>query len=166
MDVLADTTLWAQQHFGAADLGDRRRTRRLVAAAAQIAAHPQKPFTQVFDWNGLRGFYGLCHRPEATLAAVMTPHWEQTRQAMRGAPLVLTVHDTTELDYSGHHRLTGVGPIGNEHGQGFLQHNSRAVVPQPRRVLGLAFQQLRVPQPAPAGQSTYRRLRRPRESDL
>jgi Transposase DNA-binding/Transposase Tn5 dimerisation domain len=166
MDVLPDAAQWAEQHFGTADLGNRRRTRRLVASAARIAAHPEKPFTQVFDWNGLRGFYGLCHRPEATLAAVMSPHWEQTRQAMRREPLVLTVHDTTELDYSARHRLTGIGQIGDEHGKGFLQHNSLAVVPQPRRVLGLAFQQLRVRQPAPAEESTYRRKRRPRESDL
>jgi len=166
MDVLPDTALWAEQTFGTAALGDRRRTRRLVASAARIAAHPEKPFTQVFDWNELRGFYGLCHRPEATLTAVMSPHWEQTRQAMGREPLVLLVHDTTELDYSAHHRLEGSGPIGDGHGQGFLQHNSLAVVPQPRRVLGLAFQQLRVRQPAPEGESTYRRKRRPRESDL
>jgi Transposase Tn5 dimerisation domain len=70
------------------------------------------------------------------------------------------------LDYSTRHRLTGVGQIGDEHGQGFLRHNSLAVVPQPRRVLGLAFQQLRVRQPAPAGENTHRRKRRPRESDL
>lgn len=166
MEVLPDAVLWAEQTFGTADLGDRRRTRRLVESAAKIAAHPEKPFTQVFDWNELRGFYGLCHRSEATLAAVLRPHWEQTRQAMSREPLVLILNDTSELDYSSHHRLTGIGQIGNEHGKGFLQHNRLAVVPQPRRVLGLAFQQLRVRQPAPAGESTYQRKRRPRESDL
>ena len=166
MEVLPDAALWAEQHFGTADLGDRRRTRRLVTSAAKIAAHPEKPFTEVFDWNDLRGFYGLCHRSEATLAAVMSPHWQQTRQAMSHEPLVLTVHDTSELDYSSHRRLTGVGQIGNEHGKGFLQHNSLAVVPQPRRVLGLVFQQLRVRQPAPAGENTHQRKRRSRESDL
>src|SRR5262249_43990940 len=44
--------------------------------------------------------------------------------------------------------------------------NSLAVVPEPRRVLGLAYQQLRMRQPAPEGESTYQRKRRPRESDL
>jgi hypothetical protein len=166
MEVLPDAAAWAEQNFGTADLGDRRRTRRLVESAAKIAAYPEKPFTLVLDWNELRGFYGLCPRSEATSAAVMSPHWEQTRQAMRREPVVLTVHDTTELDYSSHRRLTGVGQIGNEHGKGFLQHNSLAVVPRPRRVLGLAFQQLRVRRPAPAGESTYQRKRRRRESDL
>jgi hypothetical protein len=71
----------------------------------------------------------------------MLPHWEQTRQAMRQQPLVLILHDTTELDYTSHRALSGVGPIGNGGGRGLLQHNTLAVVPTPRQVLGLAFQQ-------------------------
>jgi hypothetical protein len=78
----------------------------------------------------------------------------------------LVLHDTTELDYSSHPHLAGAGQIGNEHGRGFLQHNSLAVVPRPRQVLGLAYQQLKVRQPAPAGESTYQRKRRARESEL
>jgi len=56
MDVIADARLWAERNFADAALGDRRRTRRLVESAAKIAAHPEKPFPQVFDWNELRGF--------------------------------------------------------------------------------------------------------------
>lgn len=165
MDVLPDTRAWAEQTFANADLGDPRRTRRLVQSAAQIAAHPEKAFTQVFHWNDLRGFYRLCDQPAATTAAVQTPHWQQTRQAMSQQPLVLILHDTTELDYSSHPHLAGRGQIGNEFGQGFLQHNSLAVLPQPRQVLGLAFQQWKVRQPAPAGETAYQRKRRQRESD-
>jgi hypothetical protein len=166
MEVIADARTWAEQNFGSADLGDRRRTRRLVDAAGQIAAHPEKPFTQVFDGNGLRGFYRLCHQSEATLAAVQRPHGAQTRHAMGQHPLVRILHDTTELDFTSHRCLAGVGQIGNEGGRGFLQHNSLAIVPRPRHVLGLAYQQLRVRRPAPAGEEPHRRKRRPRESDL
>ena len=163
---MTDIWAWAERNFAKAQLGDGRRTRRLVASAARIAAHPEKAFPQVFDWNDLRGFYRLCNRRETTLAAVMQPHWDQTRQAMAEQPLVLIVHDTTELDFSSHHALTVIGQIGNERGRGLLQHNSLAIVPQPREVLGLAYQQCRVRQPAPRGESTYQRKRRPRESDL
>jgi hypothetical protein len=166
MEVLPEPRMWATQNFGSAKLGDRRRTARLVESATKIAAHPEKPFTQVFDWNGLRGFYRLCDQAQATLAAVQQPHWEQTHQAMGCHPLVLVVHDTTDLDYSSHPHLLGIGQIGNERGRGFLQHNSLAVLPEPRQVLGLAYQQLKVRQPAPEGESTYQRKRRPRESDL
>jgi Transposase DNA-binding/Transposase Tn5 dimerisation domain len=166
MEVLADCWAWAERTFGDAALGDPRRTRRLLRAAAAIAAHPEKSFTQIFDWNDLRGFYRLCDQSEATLGAVLGPHWQQTRQAMGQQPLVLILHDTTELDFSTHADLTGAGQVGNENGRGFLQHNSLAVVPQPRQVLGLAYQQWKVRQPAPEGESSYQRKRRERESDL
>ncbi len=120
----------------------------------------------MFDWNELRGFYRLCAQAEATLATIQEPHRVQTRQAMSQQPLVLILHDTSELDFSSHRRLQGAGQIGNERGRGFLQHNSLAVLPQPRQVLGLAYQQLYVRQPAPAGESTHQRKKRPRESEL
>src|SRR5947209_2553638 len=166
MDAInADPRAWAEQLFGAAELGDRRRTRRLVASAAKIAAHPEKSFPQLFDWNALRGFYRVCDQDNATLAAVQQPHWQHTRHAMAQHHLVLNVHDTTELDYTRHGALAGQGPIGDHRGTGFWQHNSLAVVPAPRQVLGLSCQQWLVRQPTPDGESTYQRKRRPRESD-
>jgi hypothetical protein len=166
MDGIADARLWAEKQFGTTQLGDERRTRRLVYSAMKIALHPEKSFNQVFDWNELRGFYNLCNRDEVTYQALLQPHWDQTRQAMAAHPVVLIVHDTTELDFSSHHQLTGAGQIGDEHGKGFLQHNSLAFVPASRQLLGLAYQQVKVRQPAPEEESTYQRKRRARESDL
>jgi Transposase DNA-binding/Transposase Tn5 dimerisation domain len=166
MDIIADPRTWAEQTFAAADLGDVRRTRRLVTAAAAIARHPEKSFTQAFDWNDLRGFYRLCDQKEATLKAVQGPHWQRTRQAMRQIAVVLILHDTTELDFTHHPALQGVGPLGEGTTRGFLQHNSLAVDAGSRRLLGLAYQQLRIRQPAPANETSYQRRRRTRESDL
>lgn len=164
--IIAEPRSWAEHTFGSADLGDRRRTRRLVAAAALIATHPEKSFPQIFDWNQLRGFYRLCDQSQATLSAIQQPHWQQTRQAMGQYPVVLVLHDTTELDFTSHPHLTGIGQIGNEFGRGLLQHNSLAVLPQNRQVLGLAYQQLKVRQPAPPGETPYQRKRRERESEI
>ena len=47
---------------------------RLVASAARIARHPRQAFPQTFDWNGLRGFYGLCNGQWATHDPVSRPH--------------------------------------------------------------------------------------------
>jgi Transposase DNA-binding/Transposase Tn5 dimerisation domain len=164
MDV--STSAWAQLQFGSVDIGDSRRTRRLVQSAAQIAAQPERSFNQIFDWNRLRAFYRLCNQETATLPALQGPHWEQTRQAMRQHGLVLNLHDTTELDFTHHPTLQGAGPIGDGRGRGFLQHNSLAVLPQPRQVLGLSYQQLRVRKEAPQDQRTMQRKQRPRESEL
>jgi len=154
------------KNFASVDLGDRRSTKRLIHSAARIAAQPEKSFNQVFDWNELRGFYRLCDQETATLETIQGPHWEQTRQAMGQQPLVLILHDTSEMDFTEHTALQGAGPIGDGKGRGFLQHNSLAILPEPRQVLGLAYQQWYVRKEAPENEHTSQRKRRDRESEL
>jgi hypothetical protein len=166
MSFIADPGAWAEHTFANAKLGDRKRTRRLVVSAGKIAAQPEKSFTQIFDWNELRGFYRLCDQTQANTQAVQTPHWEQTRAAMTEYPIVLILHDTTELDFTSHYALTGAGSIGDGNGNGFLQHNSLAVVPRSREILGLSYQQLHVRKPAPKKETDQQRKSRPHESDL
>jgi hypothetical protein len=154
------------KNFAAVDLGDQRRTNRLIESAADIAAHPEKPFNQVFNWNDLRGFYRLCNQEAATLQAIQEPHWQQTRLEMAKHALVLILHDTSEMNFTNHTALQGVGPIGTGEGRGFLQHNSLAVVPEPKQVLGLSYQQLHIRQEAPKKEHTAKRKLRDRESQL
>ena len=45
---------WAEANFAAAELGDRRRTRRLVDTAERLAQQPQGSLPAHFSWNPLR----------------------------------------------------------------------------------------------------------------
>src|SRR3712207_787885 len=94
--------LWAEQNFGSACLGERRRTRRLVACAARAAQRPGGSLPQMMqDPAALDGLYRLVDRPEVTHAAVLQPHGERTRQRMRTSDdVVLIVKDFTELDFT------------------------------------------------------------------
>jgi hypothetical protein len=161
-----DAHTWALENFAAVDLGDARRNRRLIATAEQIAQQPNGSLPSKFSWNPLRAVYRLCHRPEATHPVVVAQHLQATRSAMAQVPLVLILHDTTALDFTRHPALQGTGPIGDGIGRGFLQHNSLAIEPQTRRILGLADQQLTTRTPAPKGETRTARQRRPRESQL
>jgi hypothetical protein len=163
---IPDCQAWAERHFADTRLGDPRRTRRLVQSAQRIAQHPQKSFTQTFDWNQLRGWYRVCDQPTCSLDAIQQPHRQLTRESMLRHDVVLILHDTTELDFTSHRQLQGTGPIGDGNGRGFLQHNSLAVLPDSRQVLGLAFQQIRVRQPAPENETQTQRKKRPRESQI
>lgn len=58
------------------------------------------------------------------------------------AGVVLLLHDTTELDYSGLRSITDLGSIGGDLNRGLLCHNSLAFDPRQREVLGLANQLL------------------------
>ena len=150
LDSFPTPRAWAEANFAAAELGDQRRTRRLVATAEQLAQQPQGSLPAHFAWNPLRAVYRLCNRPEVTHPAVTASHFAQTRAAMeRASGPVLVLHDTTELNFTSHEALTGTGPVGDGLGRGFLQHNSLAILADTEQVLGLADQQLIRPRPPP-----------------
>lgn len=133
---------FGQLNFGEAQLGDRRRTKALVRLADRIVKHPGGSLPDKLKSPAdLKTLYRLV-RPEAvTHAAVLEPARQRTRERMlQQDGTVLTIHDTTELDYTGKKCLTGLGQIGNGKRRGYLCHNSLAVVAQTREVLGLANQ--------------------------
>jgi Transposase DNA-binding/Transposase Tn5 dimerisation domain len=167
LDPFPAPRLWAEANFAGAELGDRRRTRRLITSAERLAQRPQGSLPAHFSWNPLRAVYRLCNRPEVTHAAVTAPHFALTRSRMGETPdPVLILHDTTELNFTSHGALTGTGPVGDGVGRGFLQHNSLAIRADTQQVLGLAYQQLTTRTPAPKGETRTARQHRDRESQL
>jgi hypothetical protein len=158
---------WAEANFADARLQDRRRTRRLVAAAAELARQPEGSLPQHFALAPLKAVYRLCNRPEVTHHAVTASHFADTRDAMRQArDTVLILHDATELDYTSHPALVGTGPTARGRGQGLIQHNSLAIDAETRRVLGLAAQRLLARVPAPEAETRTARQSRDRQSQL
>jgi hypothetical protein len=166
--LFADAESWAHANFGAVDLGRPDRSDRLVYSAARIAAQPGASFPALFALNDLRCFYNLMHRQEVTHQAISAGHFALTRAAMNAPEeVILVVHDTTELDFTHHKALHDhLGPIGDGNGRGFLQHNSLAVRASDGLLLGLAYQQLVLRQPAPPGETRTQKKHRERESVL
>lgn len=149
---------WARQHFGEAQLGDRRRTRRLLRFAAQAAEHPSGSIPQqTQSWADAKAAYRLFDADGVTFTAVASPHWANTRDREPGRYLV--VGDTTEIDFSGHD-VEGLAPLGNGSGQGFLLHSALVVGADSDAVFGLAGQAVRYRQPAPKGESASQRVKR------
>ena len=139
---------WALEQFGPAELGDRRRTRRLVGYAAQAAASPSASIPrQCGCWKQTKGAYRLFDNDATTHEAVIAPHLALSRAAAARAEVVLHVSDTTTLSFE-HPHTQGLGPPGaGGGGQGMLLHNTLAVdvgdgMDAPPRVLGLVHQQL------------------------
>ena len=97
----------------------------------------------------------------------MEPHWNQTRTKLQGEEVVLLVQDTTEMDLSAHERMTGLGPIGDGRGRGFLLQTVLAVAPETQAVVGCLAQRPFLRVPAPAQEQRYqRRHRATRERDV
>lgn len=141
--VWADREEWAQSQFAAAQLGDRRRTRRLVRLAALMAANSSGSIPQQTGGGAdMKGAYRLFDAEGVTHASVCQPHFQQTRRAAGDAGQVFLLQDTTVLNFTPHRACEGLGPIG-EGGRlrGLHQQNVLAVDPATRRPLGLLYQE-------------------------
>src|ERR1035438_2259678 len=89
---------WAQTEFELAQLGDQRRTKRLVKIAAGLAQSPGGTLPQAFpDWKELKGAYRFLEGPGVSFEQVLAPHWERTQEACRQPGEYLIIEDTTEL---------------------------------------------------------------------
>jgi Transposase DNA-binding/Transposase Tn5 dimerisation domain len=143
---------WAQETFGAAELGDVRRTRRLVRLAAQMLADPEGslPRQTQGNWSDLKAAYRLLRAAGVSHEAISQPYWQQSRRRAEQEAEVLLVHDDTEWDYGSQSEGQGLGPIGNGSHRGLLVHSVLALVPvgDEERVLGLVAQTPWVRQPA------------------
>jgi hypothetical protein len=107
---------WAAQEFGQCDLGDPRRTRRLVKIVHDQAAQPSGSYSQAAGGNrhDLKGYYRFLNsgREELNLESLLQTHRAQTIRRMKRESTVLIVQDTTELNFSTRSACEGLGSIG------------------------------------------------------
>jgi hypothetical protein len=157
---------FGEEHFGSARLGDERLRRSLIDLANRCHSHPHGTLPhKTKDPNALNRCYTLMKAPCVTHHSVLDPHIRRTIDLiMQQRGVVLIVHDPTELDYSGltslaHH----LGQIGDGNGKGYICHNSLAVLPAGKAVLGLLNQILhcrpRVPKDETPAQCAARQSR-------
>ena len=165
---------WAQAEFGFAQLGDKRRTERLINVATNLAANPGGTLPQAFpDWAELKAAYRLLDQRHVTFERIIAPHCERTLQACRQPGEYLIIEDTTLLDYSMRPACEDLGVIGDGQGRGFELHSTLAVriedwnlEQRPEgMLLGLLHQQCRTARRAPKGETRGERLSRARRSD-
>jgi len=159
---------FGETHFGCCNLGDARLTARVVKTADRLLAHPGGTLPDKLNRNAdLIGFYRLANNPKVTHAKLIAAHAVHTREMMDNcAGVVLVIHDTTELDFSGLD-VADLGPLGNGRCSGYLAHNSLAYDFESAEVLGLANQTLHVRRKVPKGESPKAKRDHPdRESRL
>ncbi len=159
---------FGQATFGNCDFGDARITSRVVRSADRFLAHPGGTLPDKLNRNAdLIGFYRLANNPKVTHEKLVAAHAAWTHELMaRCAGVVLVIHDTTELNFSGLH-VSDLGSIGCGRGHGYLAHHSLAYDFAAREVIGLANQTIHVRRKVPKGESPKAKRDHPqRESRL
>jgi hypothetical protein len=126
------------EEFHGADLGDARRTDRLLRIVDAIARQPDKSFPQLAAGEAeLEALYRLLNNPAVSLDRVLLPHRRRTAERAEQAGEVVVVHDTTDFEL-GHAdpKMVGFLQTGRP---GFYGHVSLVVSADgDRRPLGVA----------------------------
>ena len=156
---------WAAREFGQAQLGDARRTLRVVEMGAGAAAAPAGPLTQAFpDAAERQAAYKLVeggHAPAGALArAAAGAAWSRVRP---GAPYAVVPVDGSTLSVASARAAQGFGPVGTRGVKSLgMEAMSALLVSHTGVPLGLAAQALwtRGP-PAACGLSEAQKRARP-----
>jgi len=169
-EQLPQPASFGERNFGTAQLGDRRRTKRLVRVVNALVRHPGGTLPEkVHSPAELSALYRLMKADAVTHESLLAPHRARTLQRITedSNREILILHDTTELDFSTHRSLEKLGQIGNGRRKGYLCHNSVAVDPVTREVIGLAGQILHCRAKVRKKETqAQRRRRKDRESRL
>lgn len=172
-DNLPSLSQWAENEFGFAQLGDKRRNKRIVNIATRLAANPGGTLPQAFpDWAELKAAYRFMGQRGVTFDSVIAAHLERTRDICHKPGEYLIIEDTSSLDYSTHPATEYLGVIGDGTGRGFDLHSALAVrvegwslEQKPEcTIVGLFNQECRTPRPAPKQENRKQRLSRSRKS--
>src|SRR5262245_5902317 len=159
MRTLPDDDTWAVTEFAEAELGDLRRTQRLVEVATALA---QRPGTSLPEACGEQAMLKAAYRFSVNAAIdpqnLLDSHVDATLTRLAPVSLVLAVQDTTELDWTAHPATTGLGPLGHSAHRGLLVHTTLAFTPE-RVPLGVLAQQVWARDPDDIGKRATRKQR-------
>ena len=118
---------WAEEEFATVELGDKRLNKRLVKLAQQLAAKPTASIPGACGgWGDTAAAYRMLDNERCDWREIIETHGRCAVQRMAGLPVVLCLHDTTELDFNGQ-TIEGLGPLSYEAQRGMYLHPTYAV---------------------------------------
>jgi hypothetical protein len=157
MSDLLDATSWAVTEFADADLGDLRRTQRLVQLAHALAQRPGAALPEACGSGAmLKAAYRFFTNEDIAPDDIVQSHIEATYSRLNTVPLVLAVQDTTEANWTNLRVTEGLGPLGHPACHGLLVHTTLAITPE-RVPLGLLAQQVWARDPHDMGKRARRK---------
>ena len=119
------------RRIGGLELGDARRTRRLIRLVEDLSAQPLESIPVASGgWAETKAAYRLLDNPALEWRELLEVHTQRTRERMVGHPVVLCIQDTTELDFTTQPGIAGLGRLSYEAQHGMYVHPTLVVTPQ------------------------------------
>ncbi len=147
---------WAASELQYADLGDKRRNKRLVRLVEDLASQPNASVPQASgDLAATQAAYDFWSSPHIKAQAIREAHQKSTIERAKQHSLIIAIQDTTELNFSHHPSKKGMGYLDNAKSRGLKVHSvfcsSANGVP-----IGVLHQQVWAREPAELGKKHQR----------
>ena len=137
MSIANDMSLELRVEYEGADLGDARRTKRLLEMVDAIAKSPDASLPNIFTGSAaLEGSYRLLRNKHVTHEAILEPHRQQTAARGRACEMVIAAHDTTEFKF-GKNPRKDLGQVGKGKSHGFYGHFTLVIAGDSHLPLGV-----------------------------
>lgn len=118
--------------FTGADLGDKRRTARLLTIATRAALSPEKSFPKLVSSEAEReALYRFFSNDAVEWEDILEPHFVATVARAENETLTRVVHDTTDFVFTGDRE--GLEPV-FQNTKGFIGHFAMAVSGDENRI--------------------------------
>lgn len=116
---------------GGIELGDVRRTRRLIKLVEDLSARPAGSIPLASGgWAETKAAYRLLDTEALDWRELLEVHTERTRERLQDQPVVLCLQDTTELDFTSRPGIAGLGRLSHEAQHGLYVHPTLVVTPE------------------------------------
>ena len=160
--LIKDTEQWANELFGHADLGDKRRTERLVKLGHQMATHTGSSIVKAAgDQASIEGAYRFIRNDSFDAADIATSGFDSLLPQLGRSTTILALEDTSTLNYR-HNVTKELGSTGanpKSKTKGILAHSVLMVDADNEQTIGLGEQRLWCRTAEDFGQAKYRRKR-------
>jgi hypothetical protein len=157
---------WALEELGSVDLGDKRRTARLITLCGRLSEMPESAINQACgNWAETKAAYRFFGNDNVDVQPILAVHRAKTAERVGQHRTVLAIQDTSYLVYTSHRQTTGLGQLSVKkgkrvekiHSQGLVMHSCLAVTTE-GLPLGLLDQQIFAREAGPEEQPTHRNV--------
>jgi hypothetical protein len=115
---------WAEEELQYAELGDLRRKKRLIRIVTDLAAQPNVSVPQACgNLAATQAAYEFWQSPYIKAEAIASCHQRSTLERVKQNRVVIAIQDTTELNFTHHTGMRGMGYLDNAKARGLKVHS-------------------------------------------
>lgn len=118
---------WVRQELEKTQLGDARRTNRFMKIVSNLSDKPTSSVPEASGtWAETKATYDFWDSPYVKPAQLRKGHVDATLSRIKNHQIILAIQDTTELNYTTHKAVKGVGYLDSKYAHGLKVHSTLA----------------------------------------